>query len=309
MYGQFLVIFALLLTGYFCRKINLINEEMSRGLSRFIIHVALPCFIFCRVSGIEILAGLWKEFLIAWLFSMAAIFIAGVYAFWYAKIRRFPKEDATTTEVSVIFPNNGFMGFPIAYIFFGDIGLLYIIANNIALNFTMFSYGVFILRRDSERKFSLSRTLKCFLNPNIVALTIGFAFCYWELSVPEMINTYLTYIGGVAMPMAMIVIGSMLMGTDMLKVIKDREVFESVINKNIVMPVLAYLLVIFFPLPDMVKAMVVFGSCFPTATTVSILVESEGKNSVLASKILVVSTAVSIISLPVAVNLINLLIL
>jgi len=309
MYGQFLVIFALLLTGYFSKRLNLINDEMGRGLSKFIIHVALPCFIFCKVAAIEMQAGMWGEFVFAWVLSMAAIFIGGIYAYWYAKLRRFPVDDATTTEVSVIFPNNGFMGFPIAYIFFGEIGLLYIIANNIALNLTIFSLGVFILRRDSEKKVSLSSTLRCFLNPNIFALVIGFAFCYFELSVPELLDTYLMYVGGVAMPMAMIVIGSMLVGADMLKVIKDRTVSETVINKNVIMPVLTYFLVIFFPLPDMVKAMVVFGSCFPTATTVSILVESEGKNGVLASKILVVSTAVSIISLPVAVNLINLFIL
>jgi predicted permease len=94
-----------------------------------------------------------------------------------------------------------------------------------------------------------------------------------------------------------------------LKVVKDRLVLESVINKDIVMPVLAYAALVFLPLPEMMKAIVIFGSCFPSAAIASVIVEAEGKNSRLACEILAVSTAVSIVTIPVVVKLINLLVM
>ena len=309
MYGQFLVIFALLFTGYFCKKINLLNNEISRGLSKFIIHVSLPCFLFLKVSGMEIQAGLWGNFALALFLPVSAMVISGVYVFWYARLRKFPEEDSSTAEIMMVYPNNGFMGFPISYLFFGDMGLLFMFPHNIALNLTMFSFAIFTLRRNGKDRFSAKMLLKCLLNPNILALAAGFVFCWFTLTVPELIGKYLEYLGGIATPMAMVIIGSMLYGTNMLKVMREKIVLESVINKIVVMPLLAALIVMFFPLPAIAKAMVIFGSCFPSATTLTILAESEGKNGELASKIVAVSTAVSMVSLPIAVNLINLLIL
>lgn len=299
-----------MLTGYFFRKINVISDEMNRGMNKFIICFSFPCFIFYKVAGIETGNGFLMDFLLAFILSTLIFLLSAAYAFGYAKIRRFPKESACSAELMMVFPNNAFMGFPIAYIFFGETGLLFMLANNIAMNLTVFSYGVFTLRRGEDKKgISLKSVFKCFLNPNIVALALGLVFYSFKIVIPEEACGYLGYIGGICTPMAMIFIGSTLVGTNIVKVVRDRVVLESVVNKNVVMPALSYALLVFLPLPAMVKAIVVFGSGFPSAAVASVLVETEGKDSVLACKILAVSTAVSIVSIPAAAKIINLLIL
>ena len=310
MYGQFLVIFALMLTGYGLRKAGVVNDEINRGLNKFIVYCSLPCFIFYKVAGIEMNGALLKEFMLAFALSTAVFLIFGLLVFAYFKLRRFPKEDACSAELVTVFPNNAFMGFPITNIFFGDIGLLFMLANNTAMNLTLFSYGVFVLRRnDAIKKFSLKNLTKCFLNPNILALAAGLLFYLLRIHVPDTANTYFAYLGGICTPMSLIFIGSTLVGTNIFSAVRDRLVLESVISKSLVSPLLTYVILGFLPLPAMMKAMIVFGACFPSAAMASVLVETEGKNSLLACEILAFSTAVSIVSIPIFVKLVNLIIL
>ena len=310
MYGQFLVIFALILTGYVFRKLNMISEEMNQGLSRLIVYLSFPCFIFYKVAETELTGGFLKEFILMIALSFTVFMFYGLYAYGYARLLRFPKEDAASAEMMMIFPNNAFMGFPITYLFFGNTGLIFMIANNIAMNLTAFSYGIFILRRGGGKKeFSLLSIAKCLVNPNILALIAGLLFCSFEIGIPEVLGTYLGYLGSLCTPLAMIFIGATLVGTNGIQVIKDRIIVESVINKNFLLPVLTYLTVIVMPVDGIIKAVIIFSACFPSATVASLLVAAEGKNSVLACRILVVSTMVSVISLPVSAWLINILIL
>jgi len=310
MYGQFFVIFALILTGYFCRKVKIISEEMNRGLSKFIIYISFPCFIFYKVAGIDMHGGFLREFLLAFALSAALFLISGLYAYLYARLRRFPREDSGSAEVMMVMPNNAFMGFPIASIFFGDTGLLFMLANNIAMNLAMFTYGVFALHRgDGKKGISIKSSVKSVFNPNILALIFGLLFCWFAIPLPSWAGSYFTYIGNLCTPLAMIFIGAMLVGTDIKKAARDRVVLESVINKDVAMPVLAYAFLALMPVPAMIKAIVIFGSCFPSAAIASVLVGNEGKNSGLAGIILVASTAVSIVTIPVSVKLINLLVL
>jgi len=310
MYGQFIVIFALMFTGYFFRKIKVISEEMNQGLNRFIVVFAFPCFIFQKVAGLDMSAELMTEFLIAFALSVGLFFVYGFLAWGYAKARRFPKACSGTAEVLMIFPNNAFMGFPIAYLFFGDLGLLFMLANNIAMNLTMFSFGVYILRRnDTEKGFSPKTMIRCVLNPNIIALVTGLLFCLSGIRIPGTIDTYLLYIGAICTPMAMVFIGSTLVGNSIIKIIRNPIVLEAALNKNFIYPVVTYLMLAFSPLPKMITAIMIFAACFPSAAVATLLVETEGKDSELACAILVATTAVSIVSLPFAVKLINLLIL
>ena len=150
---------------------------------------------------------------------------------------------------------------------------------------------------------------KCFLNPNILALIAGLFFYFLKIPVPEAVSAYLSYVGGICTPMAMIFVGSTLVGTNIVEVVKDRIVLESVINKNLLIPGLAFLTMMYLPLPDMVIAVTVFAMFFPSAAVASVLVEAEGRNSGMACGILVVTTAISIITIPAAARLINLFIL
>ena len=312
MYSQFFVLFAIMFTGYFFRKINLIDDAMNHGLNRFIVYFAYPCFIINGIGSLEMSTELLKQFLFSFLLYFGFFMLFAGYAYFYGKARQFPPQSSNVAEFAMVSPNNGFMGFPIALIFFGEQGLLFMLAHNAAMNFYFFSYGINLMRRNKEKEPISFRSIirsfsKMISNSNILALIIGLILCGFHIPIPEPVGQYLTYIGSVCTPMAMIFIGSTLAGCSFLEIIRNRVVVESSVNKLIILPLLTLALLYFTPITPLVVAMGVLGNCFPAAATVSMLAEQEYQDKELSSKILFLSTIISMVTIPLTVKLIQMI--
>ena len=104
--------------------------------------------------------------------------------------------------------------------------------------------------------------------------------------------------------MAMIFIGSTLSGYKFKDIIKDRVTIEGSAVKLAVLPLLTAAALYFIPIAPVIKCIVSLGIAFPTAATVSMLAEQEGLEAGIASKILFLSTVVSIATIPGFINLI-----
>lgn len=145
------------------------------------------------------------------------------------------------------------------------------------------------------------------LNPNILALIIGFLLSIFGKGIPSAVDEYLTYLGSISTPMAMIFIGSSLVGYRFADIIKSRVIIEASAVKLILLPLLTGLMVYFLPVTALMKSIIVLGACFPVAATVAMLAEQEGQDPGPASKTLFLSTVLSIVTVPVAINIINMI--
>lgn len=315
MYAKYFVLFAILFTGYFLRKINFLDDDMNHGLNKFIVYFAYPCMIVHNLGTLEMSHKLALNFLLMILLSLVCFFIYSGVMYWYSKFRKIPPKVSNIVELSSICPNDGFMGFPIALIFLGENGLFLMLAHNAAMNFYVFSYGIRIIRRNKDEirrrtpRAVFRAILKVLMNPNIIGLVIGFIISVSGVGLPGPVDEYMLYIGNVSTPMAMIFIGSTLAKCNILEIIRDRIVIEATINKLILLPVITFVLVIFLPIDPTLKIITVLGCCFPVAATVSMLAEQEGEDQAMASKILFLSTVLSSITIPLAIKLLNLAIL
>ena len=313
MFGKYFVLFAILFTGWFMRKINFIDDKMNNSINKLIVYFAYPCLIVHNIGSLDMSGEVITTFLLAFALSLAFFYLYGFAAFSYAKLRKFPENEANILEFAMTTPNNGFMGFPVALLFFGEIGMLLMLAHNAAMNFFIFTYGVKLLRRNeigtrkAAPKRFLKATLKFLLNPNILALAIGFISSLLGGLLPEAVDEYLVYIGNISTPMAMIFIGSNLTSYKFTDILKSRVVIEASLGKLILMPAITLAIMYFLPIAPIIKCIVVLGSCFPTAATVSMLAEQEGHDPGPASKTLFLSTVMSIVTVPLAIKLLMML--
>lgn len=307
MYGDFFVLFAMIFTGYFLRKTRVINDEMNGGLNKFILYFAYPCLIVYNIGTMEMSRDLIVSYVIALLVALGLFIIYAAYAYFFAKVKKYPKRLANVAELSMISPNNGFMGFPIAVIFLGNMGLLLMMACNAAMNIFFFSYGIHALRRNNPDKEKLSLAgifavfVKVLINPNILALILGFIICYSGVNLENSVGVYLKTIGQVATPMAMIFIGSTLAGSKFFDMFKNRIVWGSTINKLIIIPAMTLGICYFLPISPAIKAICVLSAALPAAATTSMLAEQEGCNQEIASKILFFTTVVSMGTVPLVI--------
>lgn len=314
MYAQFFVLFAIIFTGYFFRKKGFINEGMDKSLNWFIVYFAYPCMIVINIGSLEMNHRLMLNFFLVAAVYVAIFFFFALFARIFTKVRNYPDRYSNVAEFAMVSPNNGFMGFPVAQIFFGAEGLFLMLACNAAMNIFFFTYGIALMQRNKEKEpFRLKKIWDAFVklvtNPNIVALALGLFLCISQIEIPLPMYQYLSYIGNVSTPMALIYIGSSLATSSFFAIIKNKHIIECTVNKLLVMPLLAYVALVFTPLDPFLIAMMVLSSCFPTAATVSMLAQQEKQDTVMASQILFLNTLFSAASIPFIIYCINWLIL
>ena len=307
---QFIIFFMLLLTGYFCKKYKVFTDLAINGINKFIIYIAYPSLILTKTAALEMESRIFVNFLMVIIISIGFFLLIGAYARLYCHGKRFEGEDRPALELAVLYPNNGFMGFPVAITFFGNFGLLYMVANNVAMNISMFTYGVTVLKRGrgSPGELFLKKTLKflkMIANPNISAAIAGIIFCYNHVELPGIAGGFLDLVSAAATPLAMISIGTMLAGSMGLSTFKKRAVIEPIVNRLFVIPLIAAAIVWFLPLDSLVKTILVVANVLPTAAYVPILCEQYGRDKSLASEIVVVSTLFSMATIPFAIWLLG----
>ncbi len=311
MYGRFLVLFALMITGYILAKKNIFDSHSTHAINRFIVYFAYPCLIVEKISALEMNRETFLNFILTLVLSTLLFYIGYGASYLYGRIRKFPRENANVAEFAMASPNDGFMGFPVALLFFGDMGLLFMLAHNAALNLYFFTLGICMMKRNQTDKPPITgRSLfkaaaELIMNPNILALTAGLILCGTGVKLPVPLKDYFLYIGNVSTPMAMIYIGTSLAKSDFIGIIKNKQIVECSLMKLIGLPLLTYGLVVFLPVSNLIKITCVLGACFPTAATVPMLAEQEQQDARLGSEILFLSTVLSAATVPLAVQLVS----
>ena len=316
MYGRYFVLFAILFTGWFLRKINFIDDKMDHSINKLVVYFAYPCLIVHNIGELDLTADVLADFGLTFVLSLVFFYLYGFFCKGYARLRKYPKNISGIAEFAMSMPNNGFMGFPVVLIFFGDSGLLLMLAHNAAMNFFIFTYGVKLLRDmktddhpPMTPKRFITAVVKLLLNPNILALFIGFAFSMLGNGVPGVLDEYLLYIGNVSTPMAMIFIGSTLTNYKFRDIIRSVVTIEGSAVKLLLLPLLTLAAVAFLPIDPLIRSILVLGISFPTAATVPMLAEQEGLDAGVASKILLLSTVASIGTVPLLIHIIQLVIM
>ena len=313
MYARYCVLFALLFTGWLMRKINFIDDQMNHSINKLVVYFAYPCMIVHNIGTLEMTRSVLMQFGLTFVLSLALFYFYGFVTWVYAKGRKFPKDISNVAEFAMCMPNNGFMGFPVALLFYGETGLLLMLAHNSAMNFFTFTYGIHLMRRNETglRKVTpnllFKAVLRFLVNPNILALIVGLAIGLLGKGMPQAVDEYLLYIGSISTPMAMIFIGSNLTNYGFLETFRELRILECAAVKQLWIPLLTIGIVYYLPLAGIVKCILVLAIALPTATTVSMLAEQENQSVGTASRILFVSTTASLVTVPAAVKLLNIL--
>lgn len=299
--------------GAISMKYQWLNDASLDGLVNLLVRIAMPALLIHSILSLEIENAVLYEFVFMVLISFGGYFLFGALATAYTTVRKLPSKYKHMVQVSMLSSNNGFMGFPITVAFFGEHGLLYMLANNLVMNMVLFSYGVHKIQLGKEEKEdgtsppSFGTTvlvfLKRMLNPNIVAIFIGLAIGIFGLLdyVPEAIMRLLASVGNMATPLSMIYIGASLYGSHFVQLLRDRLVLEASLVRLLLLPLVLIGLLLLLPLPSLVEQIMILYGTLPTATVVSVLASEYGNERDKAPKIVLVSTLLSLGITPLGV--------
>ncbi|WP_237266979.1 AEC family transporter [Thermoclostridium stercorarium] len=123
------------------------------------------------------------------------------------------------------------------------------------------------------------------------------------MPVPESVKSAVNYIGDMTMPLSMLIIGALISTAKIKELVNDARVYYVSAVRLILMPLLAYGILYLLGVPEQIVSIIVTALAMPVAATTTIFADLFDKDAVFASKAVMVSTILSVITAPVIVAL------
>lgn len=290
---QMVMIFILILTGFVLYKKKMISDSASKDLSALVVNVCSPGLII--VSMFNDLSQIPRENVV-FVGVIAVIFyifliLFGYFLVWVLKV---PDSLRNAYVLMTVFGNTGFIGIPVALAIIGPESMVYVIVFNFLFNLTIFTFGIMLLKKDTEGK---KRTWKDYLSPGLIACIAAFLIYWFQLGLPEEIETLAGYYGNACTLLSMIVIGISLAGMKVRDMMQNKRLLAFVIIRFIAFPVILAL-ALRPVLPDLlIRATVVLMAALPVGNFPAMLCEQYGRDPRPIAEGIVVTTILSVFTI------------
>ena len=186
---------------------------------------------------------------------------------------------------------------------FGADGAFYATAYITVFNILVWTHGVILMTGKQDFKSFLT----ALRSPCIIAVVLGL-FCYLaRIRFPAVILEPLTAIADMNTPLAMLVAGVSIAGSDIKALLMKVQIYYICAIRLLIIPTVVLLVLKDFRLDDMVTTVVVLATACPTATTGTLFALKFHRNSGYASEIFGLATASSIVTIPLMMLLCGLI--
>lgn len=283
-------ILILVTIGFIAAKKGIFGQETRRDMTNLVIYVILPCNIFHSFET-ALTTDVLRQCAIVFVISIGAqVFYMILNKILY---RRIPTERRVVLRYATMVNNAGFMGLPVIGSVFGATGTLYGSIMLIPMRIFMWTIGLSLFT-SSNKKQQLKQLAT---HPAIWAVILGFAYLFAPFRLPAFLSGTINVVGSCLTAMSMIVVGSILSEID-FKTILDKECFFYSAIRLLLIPASIYIVLRLLGVDPSVTGASVLSAAMPAATVTAMLAKKYEADSAFASKLIFVSTILSLITLP-----------
>jgi hypothetical protein len=296
----------MVLIGYVLKRGKIVDDSFNQKSSTILFNLAFPVMLFYNITNADV------EFIFDWntwrfiIFACASVLISYFLAFLIAEKNNWDNKTKGAFVQGAYRGNYIIIGFAILENLFGNevsVGMSLITAFVVPLFNTLAVINFTYYEPEYDKINYLEMVKGTVKNPLIIGILLALLFNYLNIKVPVTVNDTLYMIRGIAVPMALINIGSMFsLRTDL----NDRKpLFLAVLFKVILFPLIFTVAAILFGYrgPSLGILFVLFAS--PTATVSFIMAKAMHSNGTLAAAIIVFSTAASFFTIFIGVSLLK----
>ena len=282
----------LLGTGILMRRLEIIMPEVRKGLSALLISLILPCNIVNSfLSGVKVTPELLQNCILAVLIS-ALIQAAAIFGSRFV-FRQYPKEMANVMSYGMIVSNSSFIGIPVVESIYGSIAVMYTSIFQIPIRITMWTSGL-ALFTDVKGKEAFRKMIT---HPCVVAVTLGFVLMLVQPPLPAFLTGAVASISKCTSAVSMLVVGSILAELDWKKLFSGAVFYFSLL-RLVLFPLAVFAVLKLCSAPSLLVSLSVILTAMPTGSTAAILAEQYGCDARFAAQIILVSTLLSVITIP-----------
>lgn len=296
---QMMVLFIIMLLGYFCFKKGYLSKEASKAISFIVVNIANPALILSgSINNSGEISG--NDLLITIILAGVVYFLLIIFAFIVPIILRVPQEKIGVYRVMLIFSNIGFMGFPVIQAMYGSDALLFGSIFLFPYNILIYTYGISVLKKNKEDK---EQAWKKILNIGTIFCLISIVIYFLKPSIPVFIRTTTTNLSNLTAPLSMLVIGGSLAQMELKKLFINKRLLLFSIIKLIIIPLIGILI-----LKQFIDNPILIGVCFvmlatPVGSMTAMLATQYEGDSELASSGVALTTILSVVTMPFVFSL------
>lgn len=292
-----LKLFLLLVLGFVLFKCHIFDEYTNKKISTLIVNVASPMLIISSIAGVE---GNDKS--IVFLMIGAGILMYIGFIILGKIINRifpFPKKDWPVYECMVVFANTGFMGYPVLLDVFGQEAVFYASLIHMAFNFFVYTYAIMCLTKSDDSKFKLN--FKQLLTPGIVLIFIGILIYLFDMQLPSVLMDTINSVGSLTAPLSMMMIGSSLAVYPIKDSFTDWRSYVFAFVRLIIVPFVTMIVCRLLHINPYYANITIITNAMPVGSMVLMLATQYNANVKIVTKNIVVSTLLSVITIPIVV--------
>jgi predicted permease len=311
LFSKVMLLLLMVIPGFLMAKCKLSTQGLCKGLANLILYVAQPALIikgYVREYDAEVMKRA------AWIFVFALITHLVFTALAFGLFRHGDEGRRRVLRFATVFTNAGYMGIPLICAIFNDEYAIYASIYVIVFNIFCWSLGSFIYT-DEKTYISVN---KMFFNPATIATYVGLLLFITPLnrliaplgeshtladiarSIPyDLMNGLQALVA----PLSMLLIGLRLAEVDLRGAFRDKQLYGYLVLRLLVSPALIWgilrlCMLLGLMTDEVVLIVILLSAATPAATATSMFAEKFDGDSVYASKLVSISTLLSLATMP-----------
>ncbi len=297
---QTLPFFLIIALGFGAAYRGFFTAEATGYLTKFVFYFALPAMLFRFSANLTPSEIFDPGVAMAYLWGTVVIYLV---ATGVAMVRRIGIEQAAFEAQCAVIGNVGFLGIPMLAVLMGEDAVKTVMLV-LAIDLIVFGSLIVILitgSRDGRMSLGVLRTVGRGLlaNPMIMAISAGLIWSASGLMIPGPMNDFLSILGAAATPGALFAIGCSLAGksAERLTVSGWLSFCKLVLHPGAV----AFAGLVMIPVDPYAAGVMIAAAALPVAGNVYILAQHYGVAPARVSASILISTALSIVTVSVVI--------
>ncbi len=292
--------------GFVLQKRNMLSESCIPGFSKVLLFVCQPCLAVYTFYNVECTAETVKSlFVFAGL--LIAVLVAVMGGAFLVLRRKYGKPLYRILTIATTFSNCAFFGIPIIDALLPDVAsgvIIYTTVFGLIMNIIGWTVGSAIIANDVK----YMSPKKIFLNPATIGTAVALVIFAFGIPLNASLYSIVETTGKMCTPLSMLIIGMRLATVEFKKMFTDYKIYLTLAVKQIIMPLVAFLLVFSLDMIDVSLRQVLFITCAcPAASVVLNFAEIVGEGQRDAANLVLLSTVTSIVTLPIMMLLLPLI--
>lgn len=295
--------------GFILTKKGWLSTEMSAVFTKLVMKIALPLYMLCQLEKDfthESLLTIAPDLCL----PLASIFLAYIVGRIAAKALRIRPERQGVFITCFCIANTIFIGLPVNLALFGTKSVPSVMLYYMVNTTTFWTLGVYHIVNDSTGGkgnmplFSLS-TMKKVLSPPLLGFLLGLVLILLDVPLPGFLLTSFQYVGNLATPLSLMVIGIEMTTISLRTVQWDRDIFGALVGRFLVCPACVLVLLPFISVTPMSAQVFTMQASMPAMTQMTVVAKSVGADVKYATQVSFLTVLLGIIVIPLYMTIIS----